>query len=73
MKVEDVFVGKAKKYNHYTKTDKREGHSCASCVRKYFSHPYTCEEGWNFLREGKAVEKGETCLNWAMDCQCKVE
>ena len=73
MEIEDVFVGKAKKYNHYIKTDRREGHSCERCVRKHFSYPYTCNDGWIFCQEGKAKEKGEACLNWATDCQCKVD
>lgn len=73
IKIEDVFIGKAKKYNHYLQGGRNKEHSCERCVRKCFSHPYTCNEGWAFIREGKGREKGETCLNWAADCQCKVE
>lgn len=73
MKIEDVFVKKAEKYNHYIEAGRYEGHSCEGCVRKHLSFPYTCNDGWGFIREGRAKEKGETCLNWAMDCQCKVD
>ena len=73
MKIEDVFVKKAEKYNHYIEADRHEGCSCKTCVRKHFSYPYTCNDGWNFIQGGDSKEKGETCLNWEMDRQCKVD
>lgn len=53
----EIQKGKAKKYNHYQKGDKVEGHSCETCLRRQFSHPWTCQDGWN-------EDRGSTCLNW---------
>ena len=70
----NIFIGKARKYNRYIETDKvHKNRSCMTCIRKYFSYPYTCNEGWSFCCEGKMIEKGETCLNWTDDRVCKVD
>ena len=73
MKIGDIYKGKATKYNCYIEGDKQEEHSCNTCVRKYFSYPYTCKNGWIFIREGEAQEKGETCINWTECMDCKVD
>ena len=74
LKTGDIFIGKARKYNRYIETDRHEGCSCVPCVRKHFSYPWTCADGWEFYRNGKeAVEKGETCLNWTDKMDCEVD
>lgn len=67
-----IFIEKAKKYNRYVETERHEGRSCATCVRKHFSYPWACEDGWAFYRNGK-VAKGETCLNWTDKKDCEVD
>jgi hypothetical protein len=71
--IKELFIGKAKKYNRFIETSKHEGHSCINCIRKHLSYPYTCNDGWNFCRDGDGVNKGSVCLNWTDNKQCKVD
>ena len=71
--LKDYFLNVAKKYNRYIETDVKIGQSCVNCVRKQFSHPYNCMDGLDFIRSGVEIEKGNSCLNWSIDKQCKVD
>ena len=66
MEVKDIFIGKAKKFNQYSQGEPCETQSCKSCIRKHFSYPYTCNDGWQ-------EDKGFTCINWSDDKQCQVD
>lgn len=63
MELKDIFIGRARKYNHFEDGPVVPAHNCMNCVRKHFSFPYTCEDGWENYRTGQA-EKGARCRNW---------
>jgi hypothetical protein len=74
----DVFAGRARKFNHYQEGERREGQSCSTCVRRRFSHPYTCGDGWpiNAPWEGGRStweDRGATCINYSDDPKCRVD
>lgn len=46
-----------------------EGRSCTKCKRKYYSYPYSCNDGWPFsCPDGMSIlewfQKAEKCLNY---------
>jgi hypothetical protein len=60
----DLFVGLAAKYNHYQESDQHNpDHSCHTCLRRQFSYPYTCNDGWPCGDPGWQ-DRGVNCLNW---------
>ena len=64
----EYFKGRAKKYNHYEKgSEANKDRSCKECVRKVFTYPWNCSEGW--LNQGK----GKNCINWTDNTQCLVD
>jgi hypothetical protein len=69
----EVFIGRAGKFNHYQEGERREGRSCHTCIRRRFSFPYTCEDGWPLLSKGPWEDRGATCLNWSDNPQCQVD
>lgn len=69
----DVVIGMARKYNHYEESEERIiGRTCQMCVRRRFSYPYSCNDGWPCGNQNWNGTKGETCLNWSdtSDCPC---
>lgn len=73
MKLEEVVKGRAKKYNHYL--DRRfstKDHSCKTCLRKQFSYPWNCSDGWP-CGNPKWEDKGDTCLNWTVQSNAPVD
>jgi len=67
LELEDIFIGKAQKYNHFTEAPKcDEGHSCVTCLRRQFSFPYTCKDGWK-------EDRGKRCMNWTDDPKAPVD
>jgi hypothetical protein len=78
MDIKDVFIGKAQKYNHYQENiaaidyNFEKEHSCKTCIRKHFSYPYTCNDGWPCGDSGWK-DHGATCINWTDDKHCKVD
>ena len=71
--VNKTFVGLAKKYNHFEdKGFETPTHSCHVCLRKHFSYPYTCNDGWH---DGNSQWKdlGSRCLNWTDNKHTKVD
>jgi len=42
--------------------------SCKTCVRKNFSFPYTCNDGW-----AQEKDLGSICINWTNDKNCKAD
>jgi len=62
--VADMFVGIARKKNHFEDQGFAVlAHSCHSCIRKHFSFPYTCNDGWP-VGERDWIDRGSHCLNW---------
>jgi len=62
-----LYEGRARKYNHYEDSGKLdESHSCKTCLRRHFSHPWTCLDGWP-LGDYSWKDRGYTCLNWTDD------
>lgn len=72
MNPEQVFIGRAKKYNQFSQGENKEGQSCRSCIRKHFSFPYTCNDGWA-TGDPKWVDRGASCINWSDNPQCQVD
>lgn len=72
------FTGRAQKFNHYQEGESREGQSCHTCIRRRFSHPYTCNDGWPIRapwKDGHSTweDRGATCINWTTDPKCRVD
>jgi hypothetical protein len=64
MDLKDTFIGRARKYNHFQDSGQEiAARSCLNCIRKQFSFPYTCDEGWDNYR-ARQEAKGARCLNW---------
>lgn len=64
MEIKEVFIGRARKYNHFTdQGEEIAGHACANCVRRQFSFPWTCDNGWP-VGDPQWVDRGSRCLNW---------
>ena len=59
----DIFIGLAKKFNHYQPGPPILGHSCQNCIRKQFSFPDTCNDGWP-MGDPKWKDGGESCINF---------
>lgn len=38
-------------------------HACANCVRRQFSYPWTCNDGWP-MGERTWRDRGARCANW---------
>lgn len=72
MRACDIFIGKARKFNQYSKGNTVSGNSCRSCVRKHFSYPYTCNDGWP-LGDENWKDKGPDCINWTDNSRCQVD
>lgn len=71
--IKDVFIGRAQKYNHFDDAGvETAGRDCRSCVRKQFSYPYTCDDGWTFYRASEE-NKGARCRNWTDQGNAKVD
>ena len=67
MDLKDVFIAKARKYNHYQEGEHASGRNCKTCVRWQFSYPYTCKD-CDFRSD-----KGASCINWTDDKNCPVD
>ena len=65
MDIKRLLIGRAKKFNQYSEGETTEGRSCKNCIRKNFSYPYTCNDGWQ-------ADKGATCINWTDNPRCQV-
>lgn len=72
MEIHEIMAGRAKRYNQYSQGEKKENQSCKSCIRKHFSFPYTCNEGWP-LGDSTWTDNGSTCINWSDKSDCKVD
>lgn len=59
----DVFKGRAQKYNHYQEGKNDASHSCNNCLRRQYSYPYTCKDGW-LMGNPQWKDRGATCINW---------
>ena len=78
MDIKDIFLGKARKYNHYEEGnlpvdyDFEKEHSCRTCIRKHFGYPYSCNDGWP-MGEPTWKDRGAKCINWTDDSHCEVD
>jgi hypothetical protein len=61
--LKDYFLKEAAKTNHYEQGPEVKGHSCHSCVRKRYSYPDTCNDGWP-MGNSEWKNRGATCRNW---------
>jgi hypothetical protein len=51
-----------------------EEHTCHNCIRKQFSFPYTCDDGWDNLRSHPEYGvQGQRCANWTDTSKCRVD
>ena len=66
MEIKDIFIGRARKFNQYSQGEVKEGCTCKTCIRKHFSYPYTCNDGWE-------KDRGSTCINWNDNKNCQVD
>ncbi len=73
MNIADVCKRKATKYNNYQNQgfDNPEN-SCKTCIRKTFSYPYTCNDGWP-MGGSNWVDRGKSCLNWTDQRDAQVD
>ena len=68
-----IFRGRAQKYNHYQESSmSSSNHSCSNCMRRLFSYPYTCNDGWP-CGDSNWVDRGINCLNWTDDKKAEVD
>lgn len=72
MNIQDVFIGRARKFNRYIEGEHKENQSCRTCVRKHFSFPYTCNDGWP-MGDPNWIDKGATCINWSDNANCQID
>jgi hypothetical protein len=73
MDAKQIFIGLAQRYNRYVPGDVvTPGRTCDNCVRKQYSYPYTCDDGWDKRRNGTAGD-GARCLNWTDRGDAKVD
>ena len=71
--VASVFKGRAKKYNHFQKTDSLiRKNRCSNCIRRKFSYPYTCNDGWP-CGDKSWEDRGYACANWTDDPKAEVD
>lgn len=50
MNIKDFFIAEANKYNHYLPSEtENQDKKCIDCVRKHYSYPDCCNEGWNHM------------------------
>lgn len=62
--IKEAFIGRAKKYNHFAEQGStNDAHSCATCVRRQFSFPWTCNDGWP-AGNPRWEDRGDRCMNW---------
>jgi hypothetical protein len=73
IKPKDIFIGRARKYNHFERASAATpGRSCSTCVRRTFSFPYTCSDGWP-AGDPQWKDRGAECLNWTDNPKCDVD
>jgi hypothetical protein len=70
--VTSVYINRAKKYNQYSEGLYQAGHCCQNCLRKHFSYPYTCNDGFP-CGDLSWTDRGCYCINWTNDKNCKVD
>jgi len=62
--LDEVFVGMSRKYNRFFDTGVVDsGRGCKNCVRRQFSFPDTCNDGWP-MGSSTWVDRGDACGNW---------
>ncbi len=60
----DIFIGRARMFNHYQPGESNFlTHSCISCIRRQFSFPETCNDGWP-MGNAEWKDQGPSCINW---------
>lgn len=72
MELHEVIVRRAKRYNQYSQGKCNSNQSCRTCIRKHFSFPYTCNDGWP-IGDSNWEDRGSTCINWTNKSDCKVD
>lgn len=70
--IKDAMIGRAKKFNQYNKGEFVASQSCKTCIRKHFSFPYTCNDGWP-MGDSNWKDQGATCINWSNKSDCQVD
>lgn len=71
--MKEMFLRRAQRFNCYRAGEvTTEGRSCANCVRKQFSYPWTCDDGWSKIRNQTAAD-GERCENWTDQGNARVD
>lgn len=64
LSIEQAFLGMARKYNHFSEGSAESSErKCSNCVRRQFSFPDTCNDGWP-LGSSTWVDRGAKCINW---------
>ena len=51
MDIKDYFIAESNKYNHFTSSDVNSNNKCKDCVRKHYSYPDCCNDGWENLNK----------------------
>lgn len=73
MALQDVFVTRAQKFNHFEEQDTEQpAHSCHNCVRRQFSYPWTCNDGWP-IGNPQWRDRGNRCANWTDQGNARVD
>jgi hypothetical protein len=75
MELKDALIAKAAKYNRFADACNivpKEGRSCKTCMRRHFSYPYTCNDGWP-CGDPKWRDNGPYCRNWTDDPKAPVD
>ena len=66
-----AIIRTARNYKGFVASDDTNPeHNCHTCIRKQFSFPYTCNEGWKLMHKERG---GAGCVNWSDSSRCRVD
>lgn len=64
LETENFFIIKGRLENSYKKSDtENNSNSCNKCMRRYYSYPDTCNDGWQ-MGDSSWIDRGSTCMNF---------
>lgn len=64
MDIKEIVIARAQRRNHFQDQGHEDAdHACMNCVRRQFSFPWTCSDGWP-LGDQFWRDRGARCVNW---------
>lgn len=62
--IASAFIAMARKFNQFNEGDVvSSSRKCNNCVRRQFSFPDTCNDGWP-MGSPSWTDRGAKCINW---------